>query len=147
MVSRAIARYIRISTRKTGNVLDLVRGKSVVKAETILNTVNKRPAIYIKQLLHSAVDSAEKKLKLTPAELYISMVKADKGPMLKRYRAATMGRSTMIKHRTTHVTLELDKIKRPEPKAAKEERLDKKQAAVRRKRKEREPKTVNKKKK
>ncbi|MBU1888197.1 MAG: 50S ribosomal protein L22 [Candidatus Omnitrophica bacterium] len=114
MVSRAIARYIRISTRKTGNVLDLVRGKSVVKAETILDTINKRPAIYIKQLLRSASDSAEKRFKLSPAELYISMVKADKGPMLKRYRAATMGRATMIKHRTTHVILELDKMKRPE---------------------------------
>ncbi|MBU3911415.1 MAG: 50S ribosomal protein L22 [Candidatus Omnitrophica bacterium] len=115
MVSRAIARYIRISTRKTGNVLDLVRGKSVVKAETILDTINKRPAIYIKQLLRSASDSAEKRFKLSPAELYISMVKADKGPMLKRYRAATMGRATMIKHRTTHVILELDKIKSQEP--------------------------------
>jgi large subunit ribosomal protein L22 len=121
MVSRSIARYIRVSTRKTGNVMDLVRGLPVVKAESVLDTINKRPAIYIKRALRSAVDSAEKKLKLTPADLYISMVKADKGPSLKRYRAASMGRATMIKHRTTHITLELDKIKRQEVKTVKEE--------------------------
>lgn len=121
MVSKAIARYIRISTRKTGNVLDLVRGLTVVKAESVLDTINKRPAIYVKQLLRSAVDSAEKKFKLTPADLYISMIKADQGPSLKRFRAASMGRATMIKHRTTHIALELDRIKKPEVKAVKEE--------------------------
>lgn len=120
MVTRAIARYIRISTRKTGNVLDLVRGLPVLKAENILDAVNKRPAVYIKRLLRSALDSADKKLKLTPADLYISMVKADQGPALKRYRAASMGRATMIKHRTTHITLELDRIKKAEVKVAKE---------------------------
>ncbi len=116
MVIKAIARYIRISPRKTRKVIDLVRGLPVVKAEAILTTLNKRPTLYIKRLLHSAVDGADKRFSISPANLYISSIKADQGPMLKRFRAASMGRATMIRHRTTHITLELGEIKRPEKK-------------------------------
>jgi len=116
MVSRAIARYLRISPRKTRKVIDLVRGLPVVKAEAVLDVVDKRPTSYVKRLLRSAIDSASKRLSLSPADLYISLIKADQGPMLKRFRAASMGRATMIKHRTTHIVIELEKIKRPEKK-------------------------------
>jgi large subunit ribosomal protein L22 len=118
MITKAIARYIRISPRKTRKVLDLIRGLSVVKAESILGVVNKKPALYVKRLLHSAVDNAEKNHNILPADLYISTLKADEGPMLKRFRAASMGRATSIKHRTSHITIELDIIKRPNVKKA-----------------------------
>ncbi|NQV04693.1 MAG: 50S ribosomal protein L22 [Candidatus Omnitrophica bacterium] len=112
MVTRAIARYIRISPRKTRKVIDLVRGMPVVKAEALLKTLQKRPCVYITRLLSSAIDSADKNSHLSPADLRISLIKADQGPMLKRFRAASMGRATMIKHRTSHITLELDRIKK-----------------------------------
>ena len=112
MVTRAIARYIRISPRKTRKVIDLVRGMPVVKAEALLKTLQKRPCVYIMRLLSSAIDSADKNSHLSPADLRISLIKADQGPMLKRFRAASMGRATMIKHRTSHITLELDRIKK-----------------------------------
>lgn len=114
MISRAIARYIRVSPRKTRKVIDLIRGLPVVKAEAILEHVNKRPTLYVKRLLRSAVDSADKKFNLSPSDLYIVSITADGGPMLKRYKAASMGRATMVRHRTTHITIELDRIKRPE---------------------------------
>ncbi|MFH1479191.1 MAG: 50S ribosomal protein L22 [Candidatus Omnitrophota bacterium] len=113
MVSRAIARYIRISPRKTRKVADLIRGLPAVKADAILDTVSKRPTLYLKRLLKSALDSASKNKKLEPGDLYVSLLKVDGGPMLKRYRAATMGRAGMIKHRTSHITLELKEILRP----------------------------------
>ncbi|MBU1147240.1 MAG: 50S ribosomal protein L22 [Candidatus Omnitrophica bacterium] len=116
MVTRVIARYLRISPRKTSKVTNIIKGMNVVKASLLLDAIEKRPAIYIKRLLNSAIDSADKKAHLLPADLYISSIKADKGPMLKRFRAASMGRATMIKHRTTHITLELSKIKRQEKK-------------------------------
>lgn len=121
MVARAVARYIRISPRKTRKVIGLIRGLSVVKAEAVLNTVNKRPAIYIKRLLLSAIDSANKKLNLSPADLYISSIRADQGPVLKRHRAASMGRATMIKHRTSHIAIELERIKKIEKKVSESE--------------------------
>lgn len=128
MVTRAIARYLRISPRKTRKVIDLVRGLPVVKAEAVLDVVDKRPTSYVKRLLRSAIDSASKRLSLSPADLYISLIKADQGPMLKRFRAASMGRATMIKHRTTHIVIELERIKRPE----KKETSDKQQATKKR---------------
>lgn len=110
MITRVRARYLRISPRKTRQVIDLIRGKSIMQAEAILSYVNKRPALYIKRLMSSAVDSADKKFHLSPAELIVSVIKADVGPLLKRHRAASMGRATEILHRTTHLTIELDKI-------------------------------------
>ncbi|MFH1782314.1 MAG: 50S ribosomal protein L22 [Candidatus Omnitrophota bacterium] len=121
MAIRAIARYIRISPRKTRKVVDLIRGLPVVKAEAILDTVNKRPTLPLKRLLKSALDSADKKESLQPGDLYVSLIKVDNGPMLKRFRAASMGRATMIKHRTSHITLELAQIKRQVKKVAEKE--------------------------
>ena len=126
MVSRAVARYIRISPRKTRKTIDLIRGLPVVRAEAVLNSIDKRPTLYIKRLLRSAVASAEKQSNLSPADLYILLIKADQGPMLKRHRAMSMGRAGMIKHRTTHITLELEKIKKPEKKKVVETEKQKK---------------------
>jgi len=127
MVTKAIARYVRVSPRKTRKVIDLVRGLPVVKADALLKTLEKRPTVYVKRLLDSALDSADKRFSLTPGDLYISSIRADEGPSLKRYRAASMGRASMIKHRTTHITLELDRIPRPEKKVQPEK--EKKAAA------------------
>ena len=113
MITRAIARYIRISPRKTRKVANLIKGMSAVKAGALLDTVNKRPTLYIKRLLNAALDSADKRFSLSPVDLYVSSIKVDIGPTLKRHRAASMGRATMIKHRTSHISLELEGIKRP----------------------------------
>jgi len=123
MVTKAIARYVRVSPRKTRKVIDLIRGLPVVKAEAILDVISKRPRLYIKRVLHSAVDSADKRFSIAASDLYISSIRADQGPMLKRYRAASMGRATMIKHKTTHIFLELDRIKRVEEKATREQKV------------------------
>ncbi len=116
MITKASAKYIRISTRKTRKVMDLVRGMSVIKAEALLNNLNKRPCLYIKRVLKSAVDSADKRFHVPASSLYVSLIKADQGPLIKRFRAASMGRATEILHRTTHIILELDKIKVSEKK-------------------------------
>ena len=140
MITRVIARYLRISPRKTRGVTRLVKGMPVIKAEILLNNLNKRPMIYIKRLLSSAIDSADKKASIAPADLYISLIKADVGPTLKRFRAASMGRASTIRHRTTHLTLELDRIKRPEKKATTKETGDKTQATKDAKKTRKEPK-------
>ncbi len=146
MVTRVIARYLRISPRKTRRVANLIKGMPAVKAEALLDTIEQRPRIYIKRLLRSALDSADKNAHLAPADLYISSIKSDQGPSLKRFRAATMGRASMIKHRTTHITLELDRIVRPAPK--KQETGEKvKGEGLKAKRKTKETKTEVKKRK
>ena len=130
MITKASAKYIRISTRKTRKVMDLVRGMPVVKAEALLSTLSKRPCLYIKRVLKSAVDSADKLLHIPASSLYVSLIKADQGPLIKRFRAASMGRATEILHRTTHIILELDKIKVQEKKVAVEARAAEKKTAM-----------------
>lgn len=119
MITKASAKYIRIGPRKVRKVMDLVRGMSVVKADALLSNLSKRPCIYIKRVLKSAVDSADKRFHIPASSLYISMIKADQGPIIKRFRAASMGRASEFLHRTTHIMLELDKIKVPEKKIIK----------------------------
>ena len=127
MITKASAKYIRISTRKTRKVMDLVRGMPVVKAEALLNNLSKRPCLYIKRVLKAAADSADKRFHIPASSLYISLIKADGGPLIKRFRAASMGRASEILHRTTHIILELDKIKVPEKKIVVDaEKLEKK---------------------
>jgi large subunit ribosomal protein L22 len=63
----------------------------------------------VEKVLRSAITNAEMKMPSSKAEsFYISKITADEGPMLKRYRAAPMGRATMIRKRTTHILVELD---------------------------------------
>jgi large subunit ribosomal protein L22 len=116
MITKASAKYIRISPRKTRKVMDLIRGMSVVKAEALLGHLSKRPCLYIKRVLKSAVDSADKRFHIPASSLYISLIKADQGPLIKRFKAASMGRAGEFLHRTSHIIIELDKIKVPEKK-------------------------------
>ncbi len=112
MLAKAEAKYVRISTRKVRLVIDLVKGKTVEEADFILDSVNKRACVPVKKVLGSAFANANygRKDKLLSKEVYVSGILADGGPMLKRYRAATMGRATPIRHRTTHIRVELDSV-------------------------------------
>lgn len=109
MVARAILRYIRLSPRKVRQVIDLIRGKDVTMAESILANLNKRPSSHVLKLLRSAVANAEHNVGLKGIPLYISKVTADGGPVWKRYRAAPFGRAAIIRRRTSHITIELDR--------------------------------------
>ncbi len=109
MIAKAEAKYIRVSPRKVRLVIDLIRGKSISRALNILFNVNKGARHSVEKVLKSALSNAESKAPSGKTEdFYISKITADEGPMLKRYRAAAMGRATMIRKRTTHIRVELD---------------------------------------
>jgi large subunit ribosomal protein L22 len=116
--------------------MDLVRGMSVVKAEALLNNLSKRPCLYIKRVLKSAVDSADKLFHIPASSLYISLIKADQGPIIKRFKAASMGRASEFLHRTSHIIIELDKIKVPEKKVIVESEKTEKKTGEMEKRKQ-----------
>ena len=102
---RAIARYIRISSRKVKIVIDLIRGKSVKEAEAILRYTPKAATEPVLKLLNSAVANAENNLGMDPAKLVVSEVFATPGPILKRMMPRAQGRAYRINKRTSHVTL------------------------------------------
>ena len=125
VAAKAHTRYIRVSPRKIRQIIDLIRGEKANRALVILASLNKRAKVYVMKTLKSAIDNAKQNPAIKTDELYISKIIADNGPMLKRYRAAAMGRATMIRHRTTHLSIELAKnvVKQPRPKIEKRKRV------------------------
>ena len=105
MEARAIAKHIRISSRKVNIVIDLIRGKKVSEAFAILRHTPKAASVLLEKLLKSAVANAENNYEMNADKLYISEVYATQGPTLKRFRAASHGRGVRILKRTSHITL------------------------------------------
>lgn len=107
MIAKAHAKYIRVSPQKVRVVIPLIKGENVDKATVVLKLTNKRAAFLLGKVLQSAVANAKNK-GYAQDKLFICRVIANSGPVLKRFRAATFGRATMIRKRSAHILVELD---------------------------------------
>ncbi len=105
MEARAVSKYIRVSPQKARLVVDLIRGKRVDDARTILKLNNKAASRTISKVLESAVANADNTKKLEVDKLFIKRAFVDQGPTLKRMRARAMGRANVIRKRTSHITI------------------------------------------
>ena len=103
----ARTRFIRISPRKTRLVADLIRGKGVEEAVTILSYTQKKAARVLQKTLHAALADAKVKRTVDIDSLRISEVRIDGGPVTKRFLPRAMGRATQIRHRTSHIFMRL----------------------------------------
>jgi len=103
-------KHLRISARKVRLVVDLIRGKKVEEAKTILNFMTKRGGIPVLKLLNQAIANAKNNFQLDPANLFIAEIKVDDGPKLKRWRARARGQAYEIQKKTSHISLVLDEI-------------------------------------
>ena len=92
---RAQAKFVRSSARKARLVTDLIRGRSVPEARTILAFSTRGVATDVEKVLRSAVANAESRpdLHWNGDDLVIVKVTADEGPTLKRHRARARGRA------------------------------------------------------
>jgi large subunit ribosomal protein L22 len=108
MEAKAIAKYIRISPQKVRLVVDLVRGKKVGEARSILQYTRKYAAGLISKVLKSAVANAKQNPNIDESILYVKEIYVDQGPSLKRWRARAQGRAASIKKRMSHITVILD---------------------------------------
>jgi len=113
--SMASLRFIRVAPRKARLVVDLIRGKMVNEALSILEFSPKHVAPLIRKLLNSAVANAiriaeNKNSKVEVDNLSIKTATVDEGPTLKRYMPRAMGRATLIKKRTSHIKIVLGEI-------------------------------------
>ena len=104
---RAQARWVHSSARKARLVTDLIRGRSVPEARTILAFSSRAVAQDVEKVLRSAVANAESRpdLHWSGDELVVVAAYADEGPTLKRWRARARGRVNRIRKRTCHITL------------------------------------------
>jgi large subunit ribosomal protein L22 len=106
---RAQARWVHSSARKARLVTDLIRGRSVPEARTILAFSSRAVAKDVEKVLRSAVANAESRpdLRWDGDDLVVFAAFADEGPTLKRWRARARGRVARIRKRTCHITIEL----------------------------------------
>ena len=111
MEAVAKLRNVPTSPRKMRMVADLVRGKKVNKALSLLKFEAKEGAARLEKLLLSAISNwqlSNEDARLEDADLYIKSVIVDGGKILKRFRPAPQGRAHRIRKRSNHVTLVID---------------------------------------
>ena len=106
---RAQAKYVHSSARKARLVTDLIRGRSVPEARTILAFSQRAVAREVEKVLRSAIANAESRpdLHWNGDDLVVVTAYADEGPTLKRWRARARGRASKIFKRTCHITVVL----------------------------------------
>ncbi len=110
MEAQAIARDVRMSPRKARLVVDLIRGRSVNDAISVLQFSNKAAAVVVEKTLRSAIANASDKAEnagdhIDVDDLVVSRAFVDAGRTLKRWRAAARGRAVPRRRRTSHITV------------------------------------------
>ncbi len=113
IVSRAAAKYVRISPQKCRLITDLIRDRYVGEALTILHFSKKKKAsLIVEKVLRSAIANAQQKAPdIDVDSLFVSKIFVNQGPQMKRFRAAPMGRVSRILKRTSHVHIFLEERK------------------------------------
>jgi len=102
---RAVAKDIGISPQKVRLVVDMVRGKKVDEALTILKFLPTPSAKAVAKVIKSAAANAENNFQMSPTDLRISDIFADQGHTLKRFRPQARGRVSPILKRSSHITV------------------------------------------
>ena len=121
MEARAINRYIGTSPRKMRLVIDLIRGRGVEEALSILHFSPKHAARTAEKVLRSAISNLQNKDeagRVDTALLYVKTAFVDGGPTQKRISPAPMGRAYRIRKRSNHVTIivaQREQARKPEP--------------------------------
>src|SRR5690349_7445712 len=103
--TQAVLKFVRLSPKKARFVADLVRGKKVDEAVSILKFSTNRAARIIKKVLDSAIANAENNQGADVDELKVTKILIDEGPRMKRIRPRAKGRADRIVKRTSHITI------------------------------------------
>jgi large subunit ribosomal protein L22 len=110
MEAKAVAKFVRVSPQKARLVVDLVRGKKLDEARTILRFTKKAAATVVDKVLKSAHANATQNPNIDEKILFVKAIYVDQGPSLKRWRARAQGRAAGIKKRSSHITVILDEL-------------------------------------
>lgn len=102
---------LRVSSRKTRLVADLVRGKGIDAARTQLMFSTKKTSDHILALLNSAIANAKNNFNLDEKDLYVRNIIVEDGPTLKRWTPRAQGRASAIRKRTCSVIVTLDEVR------------------------------------
>lgn len=105
MEAKAIAKYVRVSPRKSRLVAANVKGLAVEAAMNLLRFTPNKPAGIILSVVRSALANAEHNASMDVDSLIVKDVLVNEGPTWKRFMPRAQGRATHIRKRTSHITV------------------------------------------
>jgi large subunit ribosomal protein L22 len=109
MPFQAKHRFARISPRKARLLMDLVRGRDVDEAITMLRFSKQRSSGMIEKVIRSAVANATEQEAVNRRNaLYVAQAWVDPGPTIKRFQPKDRGKAYPIMKRTSHLCVTLD---------------------------------------
>ena len=111
MEVKAIAKDTGVSPRKVRPLVDMVRGKKVDEALSVLKFTPSPTARIVAKVVKSAAANAENNFQMSPPDLKIINIFADEARTLKRYRPRARGRVSPILKRSSHITVIVDEEK------------------------------------
>ena len=103
--ARAEAKTVRISARKVRLVIDLVRGKNIGDAFSILHLTPNGASVAVAKVIKSAVANAEHNYEMDTNKLYVKEIYANEGIKMKRYMPRAKGRASGLVKRTSHINV------------------------------------------
>jgi large subunit ribosomal protein L22 len=102
-------RFARISPRKARLLMNLIRGRDVDDAITLLRFSKQRASGMIEKVVRSAVANAtEQEVAPQRNALFVAKAWVDPGPVIKRFQPKDRGKAYSIKKRTSHLVVTLD---------------------------------------
>ena len=105
MEIRAVVKHTGIPASKVRPLVNMVRGKKVDEALTLLRFTPTPKAKIVAKLVQSAVANAENNFQMDPADLKIVSIFADEARGMRRYRPRSRGRVSPIRKRSSHITV------------------------------------------
>ncbi len=105
MQAHATAKFLRVPARKARRVVDVIRGKRVEQALTLLAFSTLDAAKAVHKILRSAVANAENNHGMKGGELTVSRAFVDGGPSIKRVEARARGSAGIKRKKMSHVTI------------------------------------------
>jgi len=101
-------RFARIAPRKARRLMDLIRGRDVDDAISLLRFSKQRASGMIEKVVRSAVANASEQDAQTRNALFVESCWVDPGPVIKRFQPKDRGKAYSIMKRTSHLVVKVD---------------------------------------
>ena len=102
---KAVLKTVRITPRKTRLIINLIRGKKVADAKSILANQPQKAARIIEKVLNSAIANAVNNNNMSEEDLYVKTCFVDEGLVMKRAKMDSRGHVGRNDHKTSHITV------------------------------------------
>jgi large subunit ribosomal protein L22 len=102
-------RFARIAPRKARLLMNLIRGRDVDDAISLLRFSKQRASGMIEKVVRTAVaNAAEQSAAPTRQTLFVAEARVDPGPTIKRFQPKDRGKAYSIMKRTSHLVVTVD---------------------------------------